>query len=226
MDEKQEKSDQDAEVAEEVIIDEDLDNPQGGVPAMTMKEEKTSGGAEAPGFKETPVKHPAVLPGDPSAGEMPGKLAEKTSAKQDVVDSSVTKSIPAESPKTPDSPDKIPAVMTSAKESALPAIDSAGKTSKDIPESNPETLDLKGASELAKKKLSEALGKPANATISIEDEGEFWLAVVEIVEEEYLPGQNLKSMNDLLGVYEVKLGKTGNLLKWTRKNSYKRAEVK
>jgi hypothetical protein len=86
-------------------------------------------------------------------------------------------------------------------------------------------LDLKQASELAKQKLSEALNKPANATISIEDQGDHWLAVVEIVEEEYLPGQNLKSMNDLLGVYEIKLSHNGKLLKWTRKKSYKRAEI-
>jgi hypothetical protein len=86
--------------------------------------------------------------------------------------------------------------------------------------------DLKQASELAKKKLSEALDKPANATISIENAGNHWLAMVEVVEEEYLPGQNLKSMNDLLGVYEVHLSLAGKLLKWTRKNSYKRAEIK
>jgi hypothetical protein len=86
--------------------------------------------------------------------------------------------------------------------------------------------DLKQASELAKKKLSEALDKPANATISIENTGNHWSAMVEVVEEEYLPGQNLKSMNDLLGVYEVHLSLDGKLLKWTRKNSYKRAEIK
>jgi hypothetical protein len=87
-------------------------------------------------------------------------------------------------------------------------------------------IDLKQASELAKKKLSDALNKPANATISIENTGDNWLALVEIVEEEYLPGQNLKSMNDLLGVYEVNLSHQGELLKWTRKGSYKRAEMK
>jgi hypothetical protein len=89
-----------------------------------------------------------------------------------------------------------------------------------------EEMDLKRASELAKKKLSEALDKRANATISIEHQGDHWLATVEVVEEEYLPGQNLKSMNDILGVYEVKLSDTGKLLKWTRKTSYKRAEIK
>jgi hypothetical protein len=89
-----------------------------------------------------------------------------------------------------------------------------------------ENFDIKQASELAKRKLSEALNKPANATISIENAGDYWLAAVEIIEEEYLPGQNLKSMNDLIGVYEVHLSHQGELLKWTRKNSYKRAEIK
>jgi hypothetical protein len=108
---------------------------------------------------------------------------------------------------------------------------SGGKNLSNNPENVPDfvagsELNLKEASELAKKKLSEALNKPANATISIEDSGEYWLAVVEIVEEEYLPGQNLKSMNDLLGVYEIKLSHQGKLLKWSRKGSYKRAEIK
>jgi hypothetical protein len=87
-------------------------------------------------------------------------------------------------------------------------------------------LDLKQASELAKQKLSQALNKAANATISIEDTGDSWLATVEIIEEEYLPGQQLKSMNDLLGVYEIQLGHNGKLLKWKRKGSYKRSEIK
>jgi hypothetical protein len=112
----------------------------------------------------------------------------------------------------------------------VPSEDESSFT-KDDEEEKPEPLitgemNLKQASELAKKKLSEALNKPANATISIENEGDHWFAMVEIVEEEYLPGQNLKSMNDLLGVYEINLSNQGELLKWTRKKSYKRAEIK
>lgn len=86
-------------------------------------------------------------------------------------------------------------------------------------------MDLKRASEAAKKKLAEALEKPANATVSVERQGENWVAMVEILDEEYLPGQNMRSMSDIIGLYEVTLDNNGELLKFTRKNSYKRGEM-
>lgn len=108
-----------------------------------------------------------------------------------------------------------------------PAQDEAPAEEKAEPEPIPVGgMDLKKASEVAKKKLAEALGKPANATTSIERQGENWVAIVEILDEEYLPEQNLRSMNDILGVYEVTLSNDGELLKFERKSSYKRGEVK
>jgi hypothetical protein len=93
------------------------------------------------------------------------------------------------------------------------------------PKSN-SSMDLKQASELVKQKLSDALEKKANATISIEKQTDYWLASVEIIEEEYLPGHNQRSMNDLIALYEVHLSYTGELLKWIRKRAYKRGEIK
>jgi hypothetical protein len=87
----------------------------------------------------------------------------------------------------------------------------------------PETLDIGRASEIVKKKIGEALNKKPNATISISKEGDDWKAIVEILEEEYLPGKNLQSMSDIIGVYEVQMSSKGDhLINWTKKSSRKR----
>lgn len=85
-------------------------------------------------------------------------------------------------------------------------------------------MDIKQVSEKAKEKLAEALQKKANAAISVSKEADYWLVAVEIIEEEYLPGKNLSSMNDILAVYEVKLSDAGELLGWTKKSSHKRGK--
>jgi hypothetical protein len=102
--------------------------------------------------------------------------------------------------------------------------DSAGKERFER-KSVSENIDIKTASELARTKLADVLGKTANATISIERQGEDWAAFVEIVDEEYLPGQNMRSMSDIIGVYEVTLSSTGELLKFVRKRSNKRGDM-
>lgn len=87
------------------------------------------------------------------------------------------------------------------------------------------SMDTKQASEAAKKKLAEALNKKANNTVAISKEGNEWIASVEIIEEQYLPGMNIESMNDTLAVYEVKLSSTGELISWNKKSSHKRGET-
>jgi hypothetical protein len=84
-------------------------------------------------------------------------------------------------------------------------------------------MEIKEASETAKKKLGETLNKTPNATISITKEADYWNAVVEVVEEEYLPGKNLRSMSDIIGIYEVKLSDKGELISWTKKSTHKRS---
>lgn len=86
------------------------------------------------------------------------------------------------------------------------------------------SMDIKQASETAKNKLAEALNKKAESTSSISEEGDGWNAVVEVVDEEFLPGKNLKSMNDIIGVYEVKLSSKGELLSWVKKSSHNRGK--
>jgi len=84
--------------------------------------------------------------------------------------------------------------------------------------------DIKRMSEKAKKALSEALNKNTESTISISKEGNEWLASVEVLEEEYIPGMNMKSMSDIIGVYELKLSNKGELLSWNKKSSRRRGE--
>jgi hypothetical protein len=86
-------------------------------------------------------------------------------------------------------------------------------------------MDIKEASEVAMEELAEATGKKAESTVSISKEGENWQATIEIIDEEYLPGQNLKSMSDIIGVYEVTLESSGKLINWTKKNSRRRGNV-
>lgn len=85
-------------------------------------------------------------------------------------------------------------------------------------------MNIKEASETAKKKLADVLNKKANSTTSISKEGEEWLATVEIIEEEFLPGKNLQSMNDLIGVYEVKLDSKGEIINYNKKSAHKRGQ--
>jgi hypothetical protein len=92
------------------------------------------------------------------------------------------------------------------------------------PEQSGPISDIKMASDTIKNKLAHALDKTPNATISISFDGENWKADVEVVEEEYLPGQNLKSLNDIFGLYEVFMDASGNLISWTKKRMYKRSQ--
>jgi len=85
-------------------------------------------------------------------------------------------------------------------------------------------MNIKEASEAAKKKLADVLNKKPNSTISISKEGEGWLATVEIIDEEFLPGKNLQSMSDLMGVYEVKLDSKGEIINYNKKSSHKRGQ--
>lgn len=85
--------------------------------------------------------------------------------------------------------------------------------------------EIKKMSEAAKKKLAETLNKKAESTISISKEGNEWLATIEVLEEEYIPGMNMKSMNDIIGIYEIKLNNKSELIKWNKKSSRKRGEL-
>jgi hypothetical protein len=84
---------------------------------------------------------------------------------------------------------------------------------------------VKEVSERAKELLADALEKKAESTTSIEMVGDEWVVVVEVLEEEYVPGAGLRSMNDIIGVYEVKL-RNNMLVKWQKKGSRKRGELK
>jgi hypothetical protein len=83
-------------------------------------------------------------------------------------------------------------------------------------------MNLKEASETIKKNLSETLDKPSNGTTSISKEDSNWTALVEVIEEEYLPGTSLKSMNDIIAVYDVMMSDKGEILSYTKKSTHKR----
>jgi len=83
-------------------------------------------------------------------------------------------------------------------------------------------MNAKEASETAKKKLAEVLNKKANATAAISKDGDGWKAVVEMIDEEYLPGH--ASMNDIIGVYVATLDAKGELLSWEKKTIRKRGD--
>jgi hypothetical protein len=83
-------------------------------------------------------------------------------------------------------------------------------------------MEIKEVSEIAKKKLGETLNKTPNAVVSISKKTDSWSAIIEVVEEEFLPGRDLRSMGDIIGVYEVSLSNNGEILGWTKKSSHKR----
>jgi hypothetical protein len=86
-------------------------------------------------------------------------------------------------------------------------------------------FDIKLASKTAKVKLSDAIDKKASAVVSASKEGDVWNVIVEMIDEEYLPGKNFDSMSDIIGVYDVKLSNKGELLSWTKKNSRRRGNT-
>ena len=88
-----------------------------------------------------------------------------------------------------------------------------------------EGMNLKQASEMAKKRLAEAIHKKANAVNSIAKEGDTWIATVEMVDEVYLPEQNFNSMNDVIGVYDITLSSSGELLSWNKRSSRRRGDI-
>jgi hypothetical protein len=92
-------------------------------------------------------------------------------------------------------------------------------------EKSHEVMDIKLATKTAKEKLSDALNKKANTVVSVSKEGDNWNVVIEIIDEEYLPGKNLNSMSDIIGVYDVKLSDKGELLSWNKKSSRKRGNT-
>jgi hypothetical protein len=85
-------------------------------------------------------------------------------------------------------------------------------------------MNLKEASEMIKKKLSDALGRKPESTISISKEGDVWVAEVGMIDEEYLPGKDLSSMNDIIGIYSVKMDSNGELINWSKKRSHQRGQ--
>jgi hypothetical protein len=103
---------------------------------------------------------------------------------------------------------------------------------KEIPKKKPaeenitwDEKEIKSVSETAKQKLAKALNKKVDSTISITKEGDVWSAIIEVVDEEYLPGMNLRSMSDIMGIYEAKLSSEGELVGWTKKSSRKRGQT-
>jgi hypothetical protein len=86
-------------------------------------------------------------------------------------------------------------------------------------------MDLKQVSEIAMKKLSEALNKKVEHVASIKREGEGWQGTVEVVEEEYLPGKNLRSMNDIIGLYDITLDDEGDIINWQKRKTRKRGDT-
>jgi hypothetical protein len=120
------------------------------------------------------------------------------------------------------------AVPETGEEYLQPETSSQEIPKEEQPEEDPITWkegDIKSASETVKHKLSKALNKKVDSTISISKEDDVWNAVVEVVDEEYLPGMEVNSMSDILGVYEVKLSKGGELLGWTKKSAHKRGQT-
>lgn len=86
-------------------------------------------------------------------------------------------------------------------------------------------MNARQISEIAKKKIAEALDKKAESAVSVFKEGNNWSVDIEVLDEQYLPEQKIKSMNDIIGIYEVKLDSKGELISWVKKSSRQRGNV-
>lgn len=87
-------------------------------------------------------------------------------------------------------------------------------------------MDIEQASENVKEKLSKVLKKKAEETVSINKEGTKWVAHVEVLEEVFLPEHpESRSMSDIIGLYEVQLSESGDIIGWKKLKSRKRENL-
>jgi len=74
--------------------------------------------------------------------------------------------------------------------------------------------------EKAKKQIADLTGFTEPAGIGLRKDKEGWVATIEIVEKKSIPDGM-----DVLGTYEVRMGATGNLLGYERKDLRKRVDT-
>lgn len=74
--------------------------------------------------------------------------------------------------------------------------------------------------EKAKKQLADMTGFASPAGVGLKEDGEGWVATIELVEKKSIP----ESM-DILGTYEARLDKSGNLISYKRKALRKRVDT-
>jgi len=81
-------------------------------------------------------------------------------------------------------------------------------------------MEIKEITEKAKKELAELTGFGFPTVIGVNKEGNIWHIAVEIIEK---PSTAINL--DLLGIYDVQLDASGNLLGYERKKMRKRGDI-
>jgi dTDP-glucose pyrophosphorylase len=81
-------------------------------------------------------------------------------------------------------------------------------------------MDIKDIVENAKKSLVELTGFTSPSAIGVSKGGEMWQVIIEITEK-----PSVASNLEVLGIYEVHLDVSGNLLEYTRKEMRKRGDI-
>jgi len=81
-------------------------------------------------------------------------------------------------------------------------------------------ISIKDISEKAKSELKELTGFESVSVTSIKKDGEEWVIAVEMLEKKGIPDRM-----DILGLYEVKMDNTGDLLSYDRKGLRKRGDT-
>jgi hypothetical protein len=79
------------------------------------------------------------------------------------------------------------------------------------------TLDVVHA---AREQLSELLGRPVEAVLSVDREHGSWLVTAQVVELSRIP-----NTTDVLGEYEALVDRDGEVVRYARRSRYHRGQV-
>jgi hypothetical protein len=81
-------------------------------------------------------------------------------------------------------------------------------------------VTMKDITENAKKELKELTGFAPSSVVSVQQDGEAWKVIVELLEKTGIPDRM-----DILGIYEARIDLAGNLTGYERKGLRKRGDT-
>lgn len=96
-----------------------------------------------------------------------------------------------------------------------------GGNETDSAEDSPEQVDLLEAQSLGREYAESVLSDPVDNVIRVDDNGEDWRVIVEVVERSAVP-----DTQDILARYELTIGPDGDLVGYGLVDRYRRGDLR